>query len=135
MEIINHIDKDPTIPGNITSANAAGDELNKTFESLTLETSIDMAALEADPLTDVDKSMESLSFNEDEEELVDKSMESLSLNEDKEELVNIIHETEESDSDGELSLPEMPSPNLSMIESDSDTISLEDYELQLEDDT
>ena len=135
MEIINLIDKDPTKPGNITSANAAGDELNKTFESLTLETSIDMAALEADPLTDVDKSMESLSLNEDEEELVDKSMESLSLNEDEEELVNIIHETEESDSDGELSLPEMPSPNLSMIESDSDTISLEDYELQLEDDT
>ncbi|CAC5410224.1 unnamed protein product [Mytilus coruscus] len=48
-------DKDPTKPGNITSANAAEEELNKTFESLTLETSIDMAAPEADPLTDVDK--------------------------------------------------------------------------------
>ncbi|CAC5410191.1 unnamed protein product [Mytilus coruscus] len=142
MEIINLIDKDPTKPGNITSANAAEEELNKIFESLTLETSIDMAAPEADPLTDVDKSMESLSLNEDEEELLEKSMESLSLNEDEEELVdkstgmesfslnedeeelvNIIHETEESNSDGELSLPEMPSPNLSMIESDSDTMS------------
>ncbi|CAC5421667.1 unnamed protein product [Mytilus coruscus] len=73
------------------SNNADEKEMNKNFESLTLETVIEMAAPEADP--------------------VYRSMKSLSINEDEEKLVDIIYETEESGGDGELSHPVIPSPN------------------------